>query len=331
MKQILIKENEAGQRLDKLLSKFLSEAPKSFVYKMLRKKNIKLNDKKASGSELLELNDLVTIYLADETIDKFTKKAVPVATLQTDHLDIVYQDPNVIIMNKPSGELSQKASPDDISMNDYLLSYVLEQGILSEADFSMFRPSICNRLDRNTSGLLIAGISLKGLQEMADLLKNRTLEKYYLCIVKGALSKESLIEGYLTKDEKRNKVSLSKEPGKDRVEIKTRYTPLALSDDFTLLKVELITGKSHQIRAHLASIGHPIIGDHKYGNPSINEQIKQNYRLSYQLLHAYQLTFPDLSGALAPLSKQTITADPPKDFVTIMKGLKLWQPGILED
>lgn len=331
MKQIMIKENEAGQRLDKLLLKFLSEAPKSFVYKMLRKKNIKLNDQKANGSELLAVNDMVTLYLSDETISKFRKSSTPAQTLKTDWLNIVYQDHDIIILNKPVGMLSQKAVAGDISLNDYLLSYVVEQGILSAADLNMFKPSICNRLDRNTSGLLIAGISLKGLQQMAELLKNRTLKKYYLCIVDGVLSQESLIEGYLAKDEKRNKVFLTREPGENRVPIKTRYMPLTSKNGFTLLKVELITGKSHQIRAHLASIGHPIIGDYKYGKRAVNEQIKKDYGLSHHLLHAHQLTFPVLEGALAPISNKNIMAAPPEHFVKIMKGLDLWQPGIQED
>ena len=199
MKEIVIKPNEAGQRLDKLLRKYLSEAPGSFIYKMLRKKNIVLNGKKATGNEKLSVGDSVKLFLADETIQKFSS---PVQNSSVDRiesvpLDIVYEDKQILLINKPSGMLSQRAEKSDISVVEYVISYLINKKEISEEDLKTFRPSICNRLDRNTSGLIVAGKTLICLQTMGHLLKERTLKKYYLCIVKGRILKPRHIYGYI--------------------------------------------------------------------------------------------------------------------------------------
>lgn len=319
MKQIIVNENQAGQRLDKLLLKTLNNAPKNFIYKMLRKKNIVLNGKKAQGSEILQVNDEIKLYLADETIDKFTKK-IDAAILDYD-LDIIYEDKNILIVNKPVGVLSQKAVVNDYSMVEYVISYMLSQNQITKDQLSGFKPGVCNRLDRNTSGLLIAGKTLTGLQEMSRLLKERKVDKYYLCIVKGHIKKTALITGYLTKDKEKNKVTVStmQTPGSEY--ICTEYEPIAVSDDYTLLQVKLITGKSHQIRAHLASIGHPILGDSKYGDFSLNERFRQKYGLNHQLLHSYRYVFPQIVGPLSNLSGCEFTAPEPEIFKRIKKDL----------
>ena len=174
MKQFTISPNESGQRFDKYLKKLLSNASGSFVYKMLRKKNITLNDRKADGTEKLNAGDLVKLFLSDETFEKFSGKDetnsgyMKLKSIDSGRLQVVYEDDDVIIINKPSGMLSQKAVPEDISANEYILSYLIRKGALSEEQLKTFKPSICNRLDRNTSGLLIAGKTLKGLQTMAE-------------------------------------------------------------------------------------------------------------------------------------------------------------------
>ena len=212
MKELIIHDNEAGQRLDKLLRKYLSEAPGSFIYKMLRKKNIVLNGKKATGNEHLKKGDSVKLFLADDTIAKFQAagKTVEESIKNTVKLDVIYEDQNVIFINKPSGMLSQKAKETDVSVVENVTAYLLESGQLTRENLKTFRPSICNRLDRNTSGLIVAGKSLAGLQQMGELFKKRTLKKYYLCIVKGRITEPAHIRGYLVKDEKTNRVSLSK-------------------------------------------------------------------------------------------------------------------------
>ncbi len=315
MQEIIVSANEAGQRFDKLLVKYLNEAPKSFIYKMLRKKNIVLNGKKATGNEKLAVGDSVKLFLADETIEKFSKTEI-VRTNTT--LDIIYEDEHVLMLNKPVGMLSQKADAKDESVVEHIISYMLESKQISEEELRSFKPSICNRLDRNTSGLLVAGKSLAGLQTMGELFKERSLKKYYRCLVAGHVKNREYVKGYLTKDENTNKVSILKNKTKDSLPIETEYEPLWSNGKCTLLEVHLITGRTHQIRAHLASQGHAIIGDYKYGNRKINDAYKQKYKLESQLLHAYRLEMPKLDGALEAISEKQFVADLPKLFRRIL-------------
>lgn len=308
MKEIVINENEAGQRLDKFLGKLLKEAPASFYYKMLRKKNIVLNGKKATGNEKLTAGDSVKLFLSDETFEKFAGKRQTndlAASVPNIALEIVYEDHDVLAINKPAGMLSQKAKKEDISANEYILQYLLESGTITAESLHTFKPSVCNRLDRNTSGILVAGKTLNGLQQMSKAFRERSMEKYYLAIVAGHISKPRRIEGFLKKDEKNNQVTILSEPSNDAKPIITEYRPLKLVGQVTLLEVHLITGRSHQIRAHLASIGHPVIGDTKYGNPRLNREFLKNAGVTHQLLHAYRLFLADGTK---------IQADAPKEF-----------------
>lgn len=322
MRNIVVKENEAGQRLDKLLAKYMKKAPKSFFYKMLRKKNITLNGKKADGSEHLAVGDEVKLFLSEETIANFSEEMAqaPVpAKKKNVKLDILYEDPHVLLINKPAGMLSQKAKPEDVSLVEYVTNYLCRSGQLTSEDLRSFHPGICNRLDRNTSGLVAAGKSLKGLQEMNELFRERNLHKYYRCIVAGELKEKKCIEGYLWKDERKNQVQILKSPREGALPIKTEYEPLGRvvieGRPCTYLEVNLLTGRSHQIRSHLASIGHPLLGDTKYGDPKINEALRKKYGLKYQLLHAYRLEFPeDLDAALGGLAGKQFLAPLPELF-----------------
>jgi len=328
MKELVIGNNEAGKRFDKLLIKYLDKAPSSFIYKMLRKKNITLNGKKAAGNEILSTGDIVKIFLADDTFDKFSSSTAvkPVVDphnnllkKHVDELDIIYEDDHFILMNKPYGMLSQKATPSDISINEVMLGYLLKTGVVTEESLKTFKPSICNRLDRNTSGLIIGGKSLLALQTGAKILKNRSSDKYYLAFVAGKLQNSQLIKGYLTKDVSSNTVSIS-QAGTDGDYIETKYEPIAIYENMTLLRVKLITGKPHQIRAHLAFINHPIIGDPKYGDLSINKLFFDKFGVRHQLLHSFEFVFPDFDGALNHLSGRSFTAKPPKAFDIMIKG-----------
>lgn len=315
MREIIVGANEAGQRFDKLLAKYLNEAPKSFIYKMLRKKNIVLNGKKATGNEKLTVGDSVKLFLSDDTIAKFSKTEV----IRTNtKLDIIYEDAHVLVINKPVGMLSQKAEANDESLVEHIISYLLESGQITEEALSSFKPSICNRLDRNTSGLLIAGKSLVGLQVMGELFKERSLRKYYRCLVLGNIKEKEYIKGYLTKDENTNKVSILQTETRGSLPIETEYEPLWSNEKCTLLEVHLITGRTHQIRAHLASQGHAIIGDYKYGNHRLNDFYKRKYQLESQLLHAYRVEMPRLEGEFELISEKQFVAPLPNLFRTIL-------------
>lgn len=321
MQELHVTANEAGQRLDKLLAKFLNQAPKSFLYKMMRKKNIVLNGKKCTGNEKLKQGDSIKLFFSDETIEKFSAGTyVTPKKEKINMLPIIYEDEQVLLMNKPVGVLSQKAKDSDVSAVEILINYLIETNQLSKEQFRTFHPSICNRLDRNTSGILVAGKTLPALQEMNRFFKERTIAKYYRCLVKGRVIKnEDYIKGYLVKDQKTNKVSITKKKTEEGVPIETEYCVIQSNDGVSLLEVHLITGKTHQIRAHLASIGHPIIGDYKYGDKQINEMYRQEYGLKSQLLHAYRLEMPSSDGSLAYLNEKKFVAELPDKFIKICK------------
>lgn len=323
MKLITVHKQEEGQRLVKLLGAYLKEAPNSFFYKMLRKKNITLNGKKADGTEKLKCGDEIRLFLSDETYEKFAGKVQPREKFPMAKLNIVYEDSNVIFINKPAGMLSQKSVPSDVSLNEYLLGYLEKSGQWKQEESKAFRPSVCNRLDRNTSGMVICGKSMAGLQQMAALLKDRSLHKYYLCLVKGVMTESQHLEGYLLKDENSNQVKIFQKETEGAAHIITEYEPLYTDGEATLLKVTLVTGKSHQIRAHLSSIGHPIIGDPKYGDRKVNASFRETHGIKNQMLHAWKLTFPELAEPLDNLSEKSFEAEPAglmKQYLMKAKG-----------
>lgn len=324
MREIVITSMEAGQRMDKLLGRYLKEAPKSFLYKMMRKKNITLNGRKADGSEKLMEGDLIRLFFSEETLARFMGTQPSSREIKEEfpcrRLDIIYEDEHVLFVNKPAGMLSQKSRPEDVSLVEYTIGYLLQNGEITREDLAHFRPSVCNRLDRNTSGLVTAGKTMAGLQGLSRMLHDRTMHKYYRCLVQGELKEPRRLAGYLAKDEARNRVTVLPEKQPDSQFIETEYVPVCRANGLTLLEVKLITGRSHQIRAHLASIGHPIIGDAKYGNAGINERFRRKYGLKYQLLHAYRMELPQLSGALENLSGKTVVAEVPDYFRRITES-----------
>ena len=354
MYQTTITEREAGQRFDKYLHRLLPGAGSSFLYKMLRKKNITLNGKKAVGSEKTVAGDSVAIYFSDETLGKFMGAGATgdaeTTEFETGHnaerytgkesdymaayhtlsgIQVLYENDHILLADKPVGVLSQKAAKEDLSLNEWLIGYLLQNGAVTMADLIVYKPSVCNRLDRNTSGIVLCAKSLKGAQMLSELLKNRTLHKYYQLYVKGRISEEHLIEGFLMKDEKHNKVSVvpsdtnglkqsMQSAGEPQAAyIRTAYKPLKAGEDKTLLEVELFTGKTHQIRAHLASIGHPLLGDYKYGDRAWNDIYQKKYHIRSQLLHAYKVVFPQLEEPFEDISGKTFYAELPDVFCKI--------------
>ncbi len=329
MRQISIGADAAGQRFSKWLGRYLSAAPDSFLYKMLRKKNIVLNGQKAQGNECLSAGDTVTLYLSEETIEGFRHQETgPDPDAVPDLSDwILYENDHVLLVNKPVGLLSQKAAPADISLVECVQAYLLKTGQLNDT----FHPGVCNRLDRNTSGLVIAGKTPRGLRVMSRLLKRRSIQKYYLCLVKGVLTRKEQIHGYLKKDADTNRVTVfeTAPEASGYTPVETEYEPLATRQDLTLLRVHLITGKPHQIRAHLASIGHPLVGDYKYGDRGINDRYARDFDVQSQLLHAYELVFPALDAPFEDLSEQSFTAPVPDRFARVIKETA-WEHGTQE-
>ena len=336
MQELHVAARDAGQRFDKFLARYMGGAPKSFFYKMLRKKNIVLNGKKAEGNEKLKEGDVIRLFLSDETIAQFrtapqaaAPEPVPKGLAAAFDASIVYEDANLLVVNKPAGVLSQKAKPLDSSLVEALVDYLYRKKEVTPESLALYRPSVCNRLDRNTSGLVLAGKTLPALQVLSDILKDRSVRKEYLCIVAGQLKSPMTLDGYLIKDEAANQVHVHRTFAEGESYICTAYTPLAIADDFTLLLVHLITGRSHQIRAHLASIGHPIVGDSKYGKPSVNREMQKRFGVRSQLLHAAIVTFPKLEGDFAYLSGKVLTAEPTDNF--ILAADRLFSPHICQD
>jgi 23S rRNA pseudouridine955/2504/2580 synthase len=334
MEQIKITTNESGQRFDKYLKKLLSKAPDSFIYKMLRKKNIVLNGKKADGKEMLLVGDEVKLFLSDETFEKFRGFA-PIesndelsqygrAYQKLSDLHIIYENENILIVDKPSGVLSQKATQNDISVNEWLIGYMLANNLIDNKALATFKPSVCNRLDRNTSGMVACGKSLIGSQYLSRIIKDKSLEKYYYCLVAGEINIDERLSGYLYKDEVRNKVTVFKNedevPSDLRADfIDTKFKTVTYVNNVTLLEVQLFTGKTHQIRAHLASVGHPIIGDTKYGNEKVNREYSK-LGVKYQLLHAHKLVFPKNDSIdFKNTSNMVLECEMPETFKHVME------------
>lgn len=319
MQEIRITRETAGGRLDKTLFRYLDKAGSGFIYRMLRKKNILLNGKRAAGGELLREGDCIRLYLSDETIRKF--RSGPEANrkdLSAFRSRIIYEDADLLAVSKPQGLLSQKAAPSDISLNEMIKEYLLsEQGSVPG-----FAPGIANRLDRNTSGLVLAGKNPAAQRSLSQAIQTRTLQKYYLCIVHGHPDKGAELSGYLLKDPVTNQVRIRTEasaPSEKEQWIRTSWEVLRRGLHTSLLKVELITGRAHQIRAHLASQGYAIVGDGKYGDTKKDTYFRERFGVRWQLLHAYEVRFVQMTGVLEHLNGTVLQAPVPERFQSVAR------------
>ena len=289
MKSFEIKSNDANQRLDKFIRKSLPNLPQTLMYKYIRIKRIKVNKKRAEISTMLKVGDIVDMYINDEFFVKPETRYD--FTGASKNLDIIYEDDNIVLLNKKTGLLCH---PDDREYIDTLITrlkkYLYDKGEYRPDDENSFTPALVNRIDRNTGGIVIAAKNAESLRIMNAQMKRRNLHKFYLCVVHGILERDSgLLEGYLTKDEKKNIVKVTKKPTDGSKEIKTKYKALSkdLKNDLSLVEVELLTGRTHQIRAHFASIGHPLLGDGKYGTNKLNK----DFGYKKQFLYSYKLIF----------------------------------------
>ncbi len=320
MTEFTITEKEEEMRIDAFLLRYLNGAPSSFVHKMLRKKNITLNGKKAEGRDRLHQGDTVRLYLSDETIANFRAKkkrdSAPQNTAASP--EILYEDADILIANKPSGLLCQSDRAGGESLAGWLCAYRESE---EDSGFSAFSPSPAHRIDRNTSGIVLCGLSRRGLSLLTKSLRERRIEKIYRCLVFGRITKGATETAYYEKDEATNRVHLRKH-GDDKNRMVTGFIPVSVGEDVTELNVTLLTGRPHQIRAHMAYLGHPVVGDPKYGDPKRNRLIKDAYGFCRQYLHAESVTFPN-DAAFGALSGRTIRAALPDDLLRIREKIVL--------
>lgn len=297
MREFTIGKNDSGQRLDKFLSKAVKGMPTSLMYKSIRTKKIKVNRKRAEISYILCEGDVVQLFLPDDVFD--TPKAVHDLSEDTVKLNIVYEDANIILCNKPTGMLVHSGDGEDADERETLIykiqSYLFQKGEYDPKSENSFVPALCNRIDRNTCGIVIAAKNAESLRVMNDLIKRRVIEKNYLCVCHGIFKEKSgKLTGYMIKNAADNRVEVYKKRpnSKDARTMVTGYRVIAEHDGLSLLSIELITGRTHQIRAHLASIGHPLLGDGKYG---VNKDDRVR-GFTHQALCSYMLSFGDDEG-----------------------------------
>lgn len=290
MKEIVIGKNDANQRLDKFLTKRFKSMPKALMYKYIRTKYIKVNNKKCEISTMLNEGDILKLFIKDEFFDDANFQNENYEFLKAPaKLDIIYEDENILLINKKPGVI---VHPDEKHHFDSLISrvlhYLYDKNEFNPKDDKAFAPALVNRIDRNTGGIVIAAKNADSLRALNSKMKTRELTKLYICMVQGTLKyKQGILGGYLEKNEKKNKVTILKKPTHNSKPVKTKYTVLSNINGNSLVEVDLLTGRTHQIRAHMSSIGHPLLGDTKYGYKHKND----NDFYKYQALYAYKITF----------------------------------------
>ena len=310
MRTLIINRNDAGQRLDKFLSKAVKAMPKSLMYKGIRTKKIKVNRKRAELGYILEEGDTVELFISEEF---FSDNASDSAFMKlTPKLDIVYEDENIMLLDKRPGLIVHSDDEEDVNtLISHVKAYLYRKGEYNPEDEQSFAPALCNRIDRNTGGIVIAAKNAEALRIMNEKIRNDELSKFYLAAVHGHMPKKAdTLHGYLRKDQANNIVDIStvKKPGYK--EIITKYRVLDENNSLSLVEVELVTGRTHQIRAHFSSIGHPLLGDGKYG---VNRDDKKlGYK--FQALYAFRLEFHFRtdSGALSYLNGKSFSIDKSK-------------------
>lgn len=318
--EFLVTENEKGSRVDKIIRRILKNAPLSFIYKMFRNKDVKVNNKKVKIDYILQNDDVVNIYIKDDLLEEFKKDKIKTDNKIKFNIPIIYEDNNIMIVNKPRGLL---VHGDEVDKKNTLLnmfiSYLVNKNEYDPSDPKQFQPCLIHRLDRNTSGLVVMAKTYIANVTLSELFRDHTkVIKSYLALVCGTVPKEGRIDKPLLKDSKTNTVKVAKD-GKTAV---TLYKRKKVFDDTSLVELTLLTGRTHQIRVHMQSIGHPIIGDNKYGDFKMNKYFLDEFKFKDQFLHAYSLEFKNIDGELSYLSNQIFTCPLPEKEQRILDLLK---------
>lgn len=305
MKRFTINANDAGQRVDKFITKACPNMPLSMLYKAVRKKDVKLNRRRCDISARLCEGDVLEIYLPD---DVFAKDSRDISRVSGD-IRAVYEDENIILADKPVGlAVHEDESSTADTLANRVKAYLIQKGEYDPERENSFAPALCNRLDRNTCGIVIAAKNAEALRIMNEKIRSRQVHKQYLCIVLGTPEpREAVLHHYLFKNSKTNTVTVQEKKTRENREIITGYKVLKTNGELSIAEIDLMTGRTHQIRAHMAYIGHPLLGDGKYGDNRIN----RSYGIKTQALCAYKLRL-DFTGektALDYLSGREFTVD----------------------
>ncbi len=287
MKEITVGQNDAGQRLDRFIRKSFPALPSSLIQKYIRTKRIKLNTKRAAIDTRLNEGDVLSLYVHDELLEVPTE-ADAFSHIRNPRINIIYEDENIILLDKPAGQLCHSDDKETVNtLISHLQAYLFLNGKYDPSVENTFAPSLCNRIDRNTGGIVIAAKNSEALRIMNRKIRERELEKYYLCLVHGALAPPTgALEGFILRDEVNKQVKVYKKPIPGAKSAKTLYRTLGVKDGVSLVECRLITGRTHQIRAQFADAGHPLVGDGKYG-----ERNSPSHGLKYQALYSYKLVF----------------------------------------
>ena len=313
MEKITVGINESGMRLDRFLKKYLVNSSLSYIYRAIRK-DVKVNGKRSKEDYILLTGDEITLYIPDDELAHLTEKKETHHTGRNE-LRIVYEDDNILVADKPQGLLTHGDMAEQRNtLVNQVTDHLIATGEYVPRAEKTFRPAPCNRLDRNTGGLVVFGKNALSLRKVNKLFQSRrNISKYYLVVVAGRIDEETVITGGIDKDEKTNRVRVA-DSGRASESI---VRPVAPADDYSVVEVELVTGRPHQIRAHLASIGHPVVGDPKYGDPAVNQRAGADR----QLLHAYRLVFGNVEGGLEYLSNMEITGEIPEEINRYARGV----------